>query len=562
MLRNLTIKNYALIRNLNLEFGPGLTIITGETGAGKSIMLGALSLVMGGRSDTKMISDGNSRSVVEAGFVDVDPELRGLFKDKGIEWVESEDGMSEMTIRRELSSSGRSKVYVNDTSVTLQTLGQIMPRLIDIHSQHANAKINDPEERLRIIDAMASNQELRREYRTVFGEYVDLRRRIKMRQENLRRNAENIDFMRFQLEQLDKLSPKKGELTEIERKFEILSDADEIKEKLSMLVSLLGDNSPGVQAQLYDASALASKIDFGIADDDDSEEPLSISARLGQLLVEVKDIYGTIDDYNSRIDTDPATLARLSARMNLYYDTVKRFKVKDADDLVALRDQLRRKVDAVTLGDDELPGLEREARRVAVELKHRAECLSESRRKAAEEFSEMLRRTAAPLGLPNIKFDARLSQRKLSLSGQDEVQFLCSFNKNGVPKNLGEIASGGEIARMMLSLKSILAGHINLPTIIFDEVDTGVSGEIADKMGSMMHDVADKMQVIVITHLPQVAAKGDHHFKVYKTDGDTSTETHVQPLTMEQRIRELAAMISGSEVSEAALSAAKNLLDS
>lgn len=560
MLRNLIIKNYALIRDLNLEFGPGLTIITGETGAGKSIMLGALSLVMGGRADTKMISDGNSRSVVEAGFEDVDPELRSLFDEKGIDWIVNDNGLSEMTIRRELLANGRSKVFVNDTSVTLLTLGQIMPRLIDIHSQHANAKINDPSERLRIIDSMAENEELRKDYRLVFSEYVDLRRRIKLRQENLRRNAENIDFMRFQLEQLDKLAPKRGELAEIERKFEILSDADEIKEKLAMLAALLGDNSPGVQAQLYDASVLASKIDFGIADDEDAEEPLSIAARLSQALVEIKDIYSTVDDYNSRIDTDPATLSRLSARMNLYYEAVKRFKVKDAEELVALLEQLRRKVNAVTLGDDELPEMEREARRLAGELKHRADALTESRVKAAAEFSRLLCITAAPLGLPNIKFEARLSLRKLSSNGQDEVQFLCSFNKNGTLKNLGEIASGGEIARMMLSLKSILAGHINLPTIIFDEVDTGVSGEIADKMGGMMHDVAEKMQVIVITHLPQVAAKGDNHFKVYKTDGETSTETHVLPLTMEQRIRELAAMISGSEVSEAALEAARALL--
>lgn len=560
MLHNLTIKNYALIRNLDLEFGPGLTIITGETGAGKSIMLGALSLVMGGRADTKMISDGNSRSVVEAGFIDVDPELRALFEDKGIDWIESESGVSEMTIRRELSSNGRSKVYVNDTSVTLQTLSQIVPRLIDIHSQHANAKINDPGERLRIIDSMACNEELRQDYRAVFADYVDLRHRIKLRQENLRRNAENIDFMRFQLEQLDKLAPKRGELAEIERRFELLSDADEIKEKIAMLAQLLGDNSPGVQAQLYDASVIASKIDFGIGDDADAEEPLSIPARLGQMLVEVKDIYATVDDYNSRIDTDPATLARLSARMNLYYDTIKRFKVKDADELVALHEQLRRKVNAVTLGDDELPAMEREARSLAAELKNRADALTGSRRKAAVEFAGLLCRTAAPLGLPNIRFEARLSQRKLSSNGQDEIQFLCSFNKNGIPKNLSEIASGGEIARMMLSLKSILAGHINLPTIIFDEVDTGVSGEIADKMGRMMHDVSEKMQVIVITHLPQVAAKGDHHFKVYKTDGETSTETHVSQLTMEQRIRELAAMISGSEVSEAALEAARALL--
>ncbi len=560
MLKNLTINNYALIQHLDLEFGPGLTIITGETGAGKSIMLGALSLVMGGRADTKVISDGGLKSVVEAMFTDVDPELRNLFEEKGIDWIEDAAGISEMSIRREISASGRSKVYVNDTSVTLQTLALIVPRLIDIHSQHANAKINDPSERLRIIDSMAANDELRGEYRMLFDEYVDLRRRIKSRREALARTAENIEFLRFQLDQLDKLAPKAGELREIERRFEMLSDADDIKEKLQMLSAMLGDSNMGLQTVLNEATVLADKLDFNAMDGEASGSSLPIPARLRNLLVEAKDIYETIDDLNSRIDTDPMTLAKLSERMNLYYEAVKRFRVKDADDLATLHADIRRQVNEITLGDDEIPEMEREARRIGHELKAKADELSESRRATASEFSELLCRTARPLGLANINFRAELVTRKLTATGQDEVEFLCSFNKNGTPRPIGDIASGGEIARMMLSLKSILAGHINLPTIIFDEVDTGVSGEIADKMGRMMHDVADNMQVIVITHLPQVAAQGDSHFKVYKTDADTRTVTHVRQLTVEDRIRELAAMISGSEVSEAALSAARALL--
>ncbi len=573
MLKNLVIRNYALIEHLDLEFGPGLTIITGETGAGKSIMLGALSLVMGGRADTKVISDGGSKSVVEALFTDVDPELTSLFEERGIDWITGPDGLSEMTIRREVTASGRSKVFVNDTSVTLQTLSVIVPRLIDIHSQHANAKINDPSERLRIIDAMAGNAELRADYLALFNDYVELRRRIKSRKELLARSAENIEFIRFQLEQLDKLNPKAGELADIERRFEMLSDADEVKDRLSMLASMLGDNDRGVQSLLAEASGLADKIDFtllGVQGDDVSErhdddlsEPtptLGISARIRALLIEAKDLYETVDDYNSRIDTDPATLERLSERMNLYYETVKRFRVKDADELAILHADLRRQVSEVSFGDDEIPEMEREAKLLAHELKQAADRLSATRRESAEVFSRLLCDTARPLGLANIRFEARVSTRKLTATGQDEVDFLCSFNKNGQLKPIGDIASGGEIARMMLSLKSILAGHINLPTIIFDEVDTGVSGEIADKMGNMMHDVARNMQVIVITHLPQVAAKGDVHFKVYKQDGDTKTVTHVRQLTVDDRIRELAAMISGSEVSEAALSAARALL--
>lgn len=561
MLKNLIIRNYALIEHLDLEFGPGLTIITGETGAGKSIMLGALSLVMGGRADTKVISDGGSKSVVEALFTDVDPELRGLLEEKGIDWIEDSSGVSELTVRRELTSSGRSKIFVNDTSVTLQTLSAIVPRLIDIHSQHANAKINDPAERLRIIDSMAGNDEVRQEYQSLFNDYVELRRRINARRAEIARSAENIELLRFQLEQLDKLGPKPGELKEIERRFEMMSDADEIKERLSLLGSLLGDNERGVQSVLGEAVSLADKVDFSLLGGAVSNDsPEGISGRLRELLIEAKDIYETVDDYNSSVDTDPAALARLSARMNLYYETVSRFRVKDADELVGLHDDIRQRIAEVTVGDNEIPELEREMRRIARELKIKADELTSSRIKCAESFSRLLCDTARPLGLANINFRAEVCGRKLCVTGQDEIEFLCSFNKNGTPKPIGEIASGGEIARMMLSLKSILAGHINLPTIIFDEVDTGVSGEIADKMGDMMHDVSESMQVVVITHLPQVAAKGDAHFKVYKTDADTRTVTHVRQLTVDDRIRELAAMISGSEVSEAALSAARALL--
>ena len=572
MLRNLIIRNYALIEHLDLEFGPGLTIITGETGAGKSIMLGALSLVMGGRADTKVIADGGSKSVVQAVFTDIDPELRQLLDEKGIDWVESDHGVSELVVRRELTATGRSKIFVNDVSVTLQTLSHIVPRLIDIHSQHANAKINDPAERLRIIDAMAENGTLRSEYRDLFNRYVELRHNIKARRENITRNAANLEFLRFQLEQLDRLAPKTGELKEIERRFEVLSDADDIKERLCRLSGMLGDSPAGVQTILGEAAAVADKIDFNVlgadsdlsssedAGPDDSRQTNPILDRIKALLVEAKDIYETVDDVNASVDTDPAALARLSERMNLYYDTVKRFRVKDADELVALHADVKRRISEATGGDDSLPALEREAHRLGRELKIKADEVSDSRRQAAESFSWLICETARPLGLANISFEARCETRKLTSTGQDEIDFLCSFNKNVAPRPIGDIASGGEIARMMLSLKSILAGHINLPTIIFDEVDTGVSGEIADKMGAMMHDVADNMQVIVITHLPQVAAKGDAHFKVYKSDEGARTLTHVRRLSEEDRVRELAAMISGSEVSEAALSAASDLL--
>lgn len=566
MLRNLSIRNYALIEELDLEFGPGLTIITGETGAGKSIMLGALSLVMGARADTKVISDGNSKSVVVASFVDVDPELQNLLEERGIDWIINEDGLSELNVRREISASGRSKVFINDTAVTLQTLAVIVPRLIDIHSQHANIKINDAGERLRIIDSMAGNENIRLDYKKLFGRYVETRRQIKALKDEIAKSEENMDFMKFQLDQLDRLQPKTGELKEIENRFDILSDSDDIKEKLQSIMRLIGDYEGGVQNILAEAISTAEKIDFNLfsssLEDSDETENREIVFRLKNLLIETKDIFETIEDYNSSIDSDPVLLSQLSERMNLYYELIKRFRVSDADELVSLHSNLKRQLSQLNGDDTRLPELEASARKLSVELRKKADVLSDLRIKSARDFSSLLCEKSKTLGLPNIRFTADIAKTKLTSAGQDEVNFLCAFNKNGVLRPIGDIASGGEISRMMLSLKSILAGHINLPTIIFDEVDTGVSGEIADKMGNMMHDVAENMQVIVITHLPQVAAKGDYHFKVFKKDESNRTVTQVKELDYAGRVRELASMISGSHVTDEALSAAQKLIKS
>ena len=539
MLKNLTITNYALIEHLDLDFESGLTIVTGETGAGKSIMLGALSLLTGSRADSKVIADGGKKSVVEARFVNGDAETK---------------------VRREITSSGRSKVYIDDAPVTLQKLAGIMPGFIDIHSQHANAKINNPAERLRIIDAFASNDVLRGDYKSLFDEYVDLRRQLKAAKEASAKMVENEKLIRYQLSHLDALAPKRGELVEVERRYEVLSDADEIKEKLSALAAMLGDGETGVKTTLGDAAALSDKIDFNSVAPGHKTTESTIAQRIRELLVEVGDIAATVEDVNMSVDTDPATLQQLSKRMDDYYAAIKFFNVAEADELAALHEDLKRQAGVMDHGDRDIAKMEKEARRLGHELKQKADALTESRIKAAAEFSALLCDTARPLGLPNIRFEARVEAKKLAATGQDEVEFLCSFNKNGELRPVGDIASGGEISRLMLSLKSILAGRMNLPTIIFDEVDTGVSGEIADKMGRMMHAMGQDMQVVTITHLPQVAAFGDEHFKVYKTDADTRTVTHVRKLTREERVRELAAMISGSEVSEAALTAARELL--
>ena len=561
MLKTLRITNYALIDRLELEFGPGLTIITGETGAGKSIMLGALSLLLGGRADTRVIGDSSRKSEVEAIFVDVDPELRPVFDERGIEWVDADsDGRdgNEVIIRREISASGRSKVYINDRSVTLLTLSLVASRLIDIHSQHANAKLSDPAEQLRVVDLLSDNKAQLAEYRKEFAAYVDIRRRLKALREEMSKSAENADFMKFQLEQLDKLKPRRGELVETERRFEVLSDADEIRDRLRTMGAMLGTGDSGALTLISEAGAEAGKVDFSLFGKE--AENADIPRRLASLSVELKDIYETVCDMAEEVDSDPAGLARLSARMNSYYEAVKNFRVKEADELVDLRDELRRKLSDIGGEGTELPQLEELSRLAARRLKRVAAALTESRTVGAERLSRLITETVRPLGLSNLTFQARLSTVKLGPAGQDYMEFLCSFNKNGRMQPLADVASGGEVSRMMLSLKAILAGKMNLPTIIFDEVDTGVSGEIADKMGAMMRDMGVDMQVLVITHLPQVAAKGNAHFKVFKHDDESRTFTNVKRLSDDERVREIASMLSGSEVTGSALAAARDLM--
>lgn len=554
MLERLSIKNYALIDSLDLDFTEGLTILTGETGAGKSIMLGALSLLLGGRADTRVISDGGSKSIVEAIFSGADEDIKRYFEQNDLEW---NDG--EIIIRREIAQNGKSRAFINDRPVTLNILEGLSGQLIDIHSQHANARINDTRTQLGIIDVIACNDTLKKEYIEEFTAYVNLRGRIHRLREEIEKNKENSEFIRFQLEQLDKLQPKKGELSEIERRYEILSDADEIKERLGMMGNILGGYQDSVLEKLENVKSISEDIDMNMFTQECDES--DISERLHSLIVELKDIHSTIEGYATGIDSDPRALAKATGRMNAYYEAIKRFRVSEADELVDIREELLSKKQALESDDTNLPELEKEYRQRGRALKEKAERLSVSRRNGAEEFSEMMNKTARPLGLKNMEFSVSIKSGKLTASGQDNVEFMCSFNKNQIPGPITKMASGGEISRLMLSLKCILAGRMNLPTIIFDEIDTGVSGEIADRMGDMMLAMSNEMQVMAITHLPQVAAKGKSHFKVYKQDNEDKTATYVRKLTDDERIRELASMMSGSSVSEAAIENARTLLD-
>lgn len=553
MLESLIIKNYALIDDLNLRFKRGLSIVTGETGAGKSIMLDALSLLLGERADSKAISDKSRKSVIEAVFSNPDKALRKFFDSNGLEW-----NPAELIVRREVSPSGRSRAFVNDTPVTLPVLSSITGNLVDIHSQHSNIVLSQSSSHLAIIDAFAGNSEKLSSYQADFSSYVALRSRIKKIKGQIEKNRENREFIAFQLEQLDKLKPKNGELRQVEQEFDMLSDSDQIREDLGSAYNCFESGDRSINALLAEATDSISRVNLSLFGEDVEEELMS---RLENLRIELKDITETVYDYLDRVDSDPARLAKVTSRMNQIYEAIKRFKVADEEGLVKLHAELRGKLDAIDNGDVDVETMEKEARRLAKVLKVKADELTDIRREAAERLSVLITETAMPLGLQNLQFRIGLVQGKLTSDGQDTADFICSFNKNLEMQPMGKVASGGELARLMLSLKSIMAKCMNMPTVIFDEVDTGVSGEIADKMGDMMKRMGKEMQVLAITHLPQVASKGDCHFKVYKTDNATRTVSHVKELDYDGRIKELAAMLSGSKINDAALLNAKTLLD-
>lgn len=554
MLQRLTISNYALIDRVDLTFGPGLSIITGETGAGKSIMLGALSLLLGARSDTKAISDRSSKSVIEASFTCVDENVRLILESFDLDWL---DG--EVMLRREVSPSGRSRAFVNDTPVTLPVMAEVASRLVDIHSQHSTRLLSESNEQLRLIDAYGVDAALLADYRVCFKAYVALRGRIRAIRDEIARNRDNREYIEFQLEQLDKLNPRPGELAKVEREFDMLSDADEIKSRMGAAWAMLAGGEGSALDSIADARGSLDYVDFSLFGDNE-EEVNDIMERLKVAAIEIKDISETLERYMGSVDSDPARLAKVSARMNQLYEANKRFKITEDDGLVKLREQLRRQLDGIGGADTGLDELEQEARRLARRLKEKGEELTRQRKESAEAFGRLLQETARPLGLKNLRFHVDMAQGKLTSDGQDVATFFCAFNKNQEPQPMAKVASGGEMARMMLCVKAIMANKMKLPTVIFDEVDTGVSGEIADRMGDMMRAMGADMQVLTITHLPQVASKGQTHYKVYKADNEEKTVTRVRRLSDNERVAELARMLAGKEIDTAALDNARSLL--
>ena len=553
MINRLSIENYALIEHSEVYFEDGLTVLTGETGAGKSIMLDALSLLLGARADSKSIGDKTKKTVVEAEFSLPDIDLKPLLEKNDIEWEDS-----ILLIRRELSAIGKNRNYINDTPVNLTVLSEIMSHLLDIHTQHSNITLNDSSKQLAIIDAYAEDGEVLDEYKKTFRKYVELRNKIKNAKQDFQTKNENRDFIVFRLEQLEKIKPKQGELSRLEKEFEILNNSDRIKSELLQAYNLLDIGQVSAIKLLNKADLCLDGIDLSLL----NEKSENIKIRLDALKIELRDIADTVGDFLENFDSDPDRLEKVKERIENIEDCIRRFKVKDEKELIELYEKLKIEYQELEEGGTDFTVWEKDLKNLGVKLKQLAENLSEIREKASIDFARQLEEVIKPLGLPNIRFEINVAKGKLSNEGQDKVTFYCSFNKNHKMEPIADIASGGEISRVMLGIKTIMAAKMQMPTIIFDEIDSGVSGEIAHKMGGLMKKMADNMQVLAVTHLPQVAASGRHHYKVYKTDDEKKTISQIRKLNKEERVKEIAAMMSGSEINEAAISNARVLLSS
>lgn len=549
MLSALHINNYALIDNIDIDFHNGFNIITGETGAGKSIMLGALSLILGERADIKAVRDSKKKSVIEAIFaVDDTPQLKEFCLAHDLEWDDS-----SIILRREIAPAGRSRAFINDSPVNLEILGKVAMQLIDIHSQHQNQLLAQPEFQLKIIDNLAHNQELLVEYARLFGTFRNAVKQLHEARKNLEKNRDDEEYTRFQLEQLEELHLVAGEQDELEHDRDVLANVTELKLTLNNALDSLMNGNDNALSLIDEATESCESISSYIEDE-------SLIQRLESCRIELRDIADSLESIDSRLQADPEQLQAIEERLNSIYSLQHKHRVDSVEALIEIRDSLRARLEMLDNSSFTLEELEKEARRAKAAARQVADELSRRRKDVAERFGQELLKVATPLGMKNLQVKINVEKTDMSITGTDKVEFLFAFNKNQQLMPVGGVASGGEISRLMLSIKTIVAHSMKLPAIIFDEVDTGVSGDVANRMGQMMKDISKNIQVMAITHLPQVAAKGNSHYKVYKEDDDAATYTRIKQLTPTERIDELAVMLSGSKIDGAARANAESLL--
>ena len=550
MLRQLYIKNFTLIDELDISFRPGFSVITGETGAGKSIILGALQLLLGQRADSKQIKAGCSKCVVEAHFDLSHYQLEGFFTENEID-CEAEDCI----IRREVNASGKSRAFINDTPVSLTVMRDLGNQLIDIHSQHQNLLLQKEDFQLEVVDIIANDQKQLQAYKKAYSAWLSARKNYESFAEQCKKNRENEDFLRFQFGELDKAKLIDGEDEELEQQSNTLSHAEEIKSALYEASSALTAEETGCESLARKASERLNDIA------DVYSEVKDTAARLDSLYIDLKDIAQEIDNRLENIDFDPQQLETINARLDLIYSLEQKFHAESVSELLQQQQQLAQQLESIDNGDDQLQALQKAADEAYAHCLEAADQLTIVRKQAAKTVEQEMLRRLVPLGIPKVRFAIDFSQRDCSPTGRDKIAFLFSANSSTPLSPIAQVASGGEIARVMLSLKAMISGAVKLPTIIFDEIDTGVSGRVAEKMAQIMREMGDNnRQVISITHLPQIAAMGTTHYKVSKEETSNGTISQMRMLTDEERIREIAQMLSGSDITDAAIANARALL--
>lgn len=553
MLQTLDIQNYALIDKLLVEFDQGFSVITGETGAGKSILLGALGLVLGQKAEARMVRSGARKCVVEAQFKVGDPDLDSIIEANDLDPLE--EGI--LILRREVTQDGRSRCFVNDSPAPLSLLRQIAPHLIDIHSQHQNLLLDRAGFQIGVLDAIALNEPLRNEYSSSFREYTKLSREIDLLKTELAESREKEDWIRYQAQEMEKASLGEDEQALLEQEQEMLEHSEEIKTSLYGASQILSEQEGSALELIRESLTL---LDQASRHYDPSEQ---LMQRLQSLNVELKDITSDLSRLQDKVDYDPKRLEEVSERLSLIYSLQKKHHVSDYDELLQVRDRLLGSLENLDGLQDRIHGLEKQFGQLSLTLHEIADRLTESRRKASQQLRDELLENLALLGMPFAEFKVSLLKSgSLKNDGQDDVTFLFASNKGSQPQDISKVASGGEIARLMLTLKAILIRLGGMPTVIFDEVDTGTGGETASRMASMMQRMASgNQQVIAITHLPQIASRGTSHYKVSKTEDGTSALSTIVRLDQNERIEELARMLSGDNLTEAAVENARMLLE-
>ena len=550
MLKRLYIKNFTLIDTLDIDLYDGFSVITGETGAGKSIILGAIGLLLGQRADTKTIKAGADKCVVEAHFDLSRYDMQPLFDENDIEY-DAEDTI----IRRELTAAGKSRAFINDTPVAVTMLRELGERLVDVHSQHQNLLLQKQDFQLSLVDIIADDATLLESYRQTFADYHTACQQLQELKDNLEQSRQQTDFLRFQYDELTAARLVSGEQEELEQRSDTMTHAEDIKGALYEADNALSGDTHGIVAALKTATSALHGIErvFPAATE--------LASRMETSYIELKDIAQEVSSRVEDIDFDPAELDSVNARLDRIYDLQKKYHAETVDELIAQRDELGQKLDAIDNSDEAISELEAKCQQLKADCQKTADSLTKTRTKAARQIEKEMRERLVPLGMPNVRFTIDIQPAELRSSGQDQVSFLFSANTSTPLQPVAQVASGGEIARVMLSLKAMISGAVKLPTIIFDEIDTGVSGKMAECMANIMQEMGGHgRQVLSITHLPQIAARGTHHYKVYKEETAQGTISHMQELTPDERIAEIAQMLSGSDVSEAAIQNAKELI--